>query len=411
MNKNLLIGAALVLVVAIVGVVMFKNKKTVPEANAASSVIQISAGQAYIINEDGSRSKELKNDEPVTAPVTIEVTEGGSANISFPDGSVARIQSGTMFTLKSASYDAATGKANTSIFVKAGRVWSKVMELATPESTWEVETQTAVATVRGTAFDTNVNADMTVFAGSERNVSVSPIDPATHMRVESAAQTMGEGKMIQIQNNALADIIAGKINLTVADLLQTERDSDWFRNNEEQDTIINTLIDALRASGLSGTQLQSEIRLKLREQVGEESNESEATDQNGRGTLIDLIKSGKSQKCTFSFDYGQGVSAGTVYLADNKMRGDFKTTVTAEGANMTVENHIIRNDDFTYVWTSASPQGFKIQTTGEIGSLGDQSFDYNQMLDYRCSNWSADSSTFSLPSGVTFSSFTIPTGR
>jgi FecR protein len=430
MNKNFLIGAAAVIIIAAVGFAVTKHKNAAPEGDAAKTgdssasatkpVIQITAGQAFLVSDSGEHTKELKSGDTLTPPAMIEVSAGGAASVSFADGSTARIDGGTTLTVNSADYDANSGKSNTSIFVKFGRVWSKVVELATPDSSWEVQSQTAVATVRGTAFDTNVTSDATIFAGSEHDVDVATIDPETRVHMEEQAATLGEGKMIEIKNSALADLVSGKARLALVAIAASEKNSAWFSGNERIDIDVNAIIKALQDQGATGAELRTKIRMKLRGETsattgsastGGDQTANNTTSGTSRGTLLDLWKSGKSEKCTFNFTYAQGSSEGTVYLADGKMRGDFKVNVTAAGVtNMAIESHMVRENDYTYVWTSASPVGFKMQTTGDLpGSIGNSgSFDYNQLLDYNCTGWSGGDATFALPAGVNFTALNVP---
>ncbi len=128
------------------------------------------------------------------------------------------------------------------------------------------------------------------------------------------------------------------------------------------------------------------------------------------GTLKSLLTGGKSVKCTFTNQVEGATSEGTVYVAGEKMRGDFKTT--AEGAS--TNSHMIVDSQFSYIWTDESNQGFKFPVESEASpttegtTTPNQGFDLNEKVNYSCQDWSADNSLFTLPSNVTFSTFTIP---
>ncbi|MBI5152990.1 MAG: FecR domain-containing protein [Parcubacteria group bacterium] len=106
----------------------------------------------FVSNIDGSFKRELKTGDEVGVGAIIEVKKGGEANIYFPDGSIARIDQGTKITIDAASFDPTSKTLVVKVQLLIGRVWSKIFSLTTPESTWEVKTANAVATVRGTAF-------------------------------------------------------------------------------------------------------------------------------------------------------------------------------------------------------------------------------------------------------------------
>lgn len=143
----------------------------------------------------------------------------------------------------------------------------------------------------------------------------------------------------------------------------------------------------------------------------------------GKMSMKDLIAANISQKCTVDESNDVSQSSGVVYVANRKLRGDFESLA----AGTKVQSHMIADGQYSYVWTSATPQGFKIAVTAEqpataptTGTQTQQSVDYNQQLAYSCMPWTADSSMFSLPSGITFTDVGammrdaqsgLPTGR
>jgi hypothetical protein len=130
-----------------------------PEVLSASSTmpsLEVVTPSVYLV--DGRVEQELADGTLIEPSSTLRVSTSGLAIIHFPDGSEARIEKGSMVRLEATSYDGTSGKQQVALYLSAGRMWSKVMELATPDSAWEVETPSAVATVRGTAFGTSVNA-------------------------------------------------------------------------------------------------------------------------------------------------------------------------------------------------------------------------------------------------------------
>ncbi len=124
------------------------------------------------------------------------------------------------------------------------------------------------------------------------------------------------------------------------------------------------------------------------------------------GTLKSLLTLGKSVKCSFSNKTESNSSEGTVYVSGGKMRADFSST----SGKTTTNGHVIADSQFSYFWMDQSKQGFKFPITNKETSTGttQQSFDMNQSVNYSCGDWNADSSVFSLPIGVTFSSFNVP---
>ena len=124
-------------------------------------------------------------------------------------------------------------------------------------------------------------------------------------------------------------------------------------------------------------------------------------------SLRALVGLGQSLTCSFSKTDAEATNAGTIFVAGDKMRGDFTMTASSSG---TVASHMIKMGDDIYVWSDAlAGQGLKMRATaGAEGSSAqaDQSVDWDQEMDYDCGSWRADDSKFALPAGVKFMDFT-----
>lgn len=136
----------------------------------------------------------------------------------------------------------------------------------------------------------------------------------------------------------------------------------------------------------------------------EAKNEEAPVTSSFRGSFDDLMARGGSYKCTFTHKTDVSVSSGTVYISDDRMRGDFES----ETEHMDVTSHMIKRDGYVYSWSPLTSQGFKMPVDGEgeaggsgDGSMSGQSVDLNQEYDYDCSTWTTNESVFALPA-ITF---------
>ena len=130
---------------------------------------------------------------------------------------------------------------------------------------------------------------------------------------------------------------------------------------------------------------------------------------NIQGTLHDLLAQGKPVKCTYSSNTGTGSYSGIVYVVNNKMRADFKSTSDTSS----VSGHMILDAGYSYVWTDLSKRGMKINISGvptpaAAANSQSQTPDLNQKIDYSCTDWTADTASFILPGDITFTTFAIP---
>ena len=126
-------------------------------------------------------------------------------------------------------------------------------------------------------------------------------------------------------------------------------------------------------------------------------------------SLKDLLTNGVAQSCTFS----TAESNGTVYSSSGKVRGDFDVTTDGQ----TMKSHMIVMNNTSYIWTDGQTTGFKMSfdpnatpvagsTTGSTTPNG--GFDVNANNNYKCGTWIADTSMFTLPEGINFSTFALP---
>lgn len=156
-----------------------------------------------------------------------------------------------------------------------------------------------------------------------------------------------------------------------------------------------------------GTPLSQNQPAQNAQKPSEETNSSSVS-----GNVFDLIKLGKTLKCTYSTDT-QGTSmSGTSYIAGKNMRGDFEST---DPTGNKIQSHMISDGTWAYTWTSASPQGFKMNisdaesktsTPSASGSTNGQNLDaFKNNVDFNCNPWIEDASLFQVPSDIKFTDF------
>ena len=177
----------------------------------------------------------------------LQTNNAGIATIHYPDGSVARIDPNTTFTIDSHSYNSSTGQQSTGLKLEAGRIWSKVFELATPSSSWEVKTSNTVATVRGTAFGVSTESGRTTIAGSEHEISLQIRDSQTSSPIGDPA-LIGEKKYIVIDEGLLARLKDNPKALieAVTDVPEDVKNSEWWNNNRSQDDNHNLILKQIK---------------------------------------------------------------------------------------------------------------------------------------------------------------------
>lgn len=120
-------------------------------------------------------------------------------------------------------------------------------------------------------------------------------------------------------------------------------------------------------------------------------------------TLGDLLKSGKTQKCDFSYEDENGKSEGVTYISGDNMRTDIN--ITEGGKTSTI--YVVRNGDDSYIWGTGFPNNTGLKMTISVDEfLNDESskkyIDPGKDVDYKCSAWVADSTILTPPSNIKF---------
>lgn len=132
----------------------------------------------------------------------------------------------------------------------------------------------------------------------------------------------------------------------------------------------------------------------------QETNENTSLENN----LVAILKSGKNQKCTFTYaDESGNKTNGTAYISGDKMRTN--VTSSTNGKSSTI--YVIRNGGDNYIWGSDFPNNTGMKMTLSIDEYinnedSKKYFDPNLNADYDCSDWTPESSMFTTPANIKF---------
>lgn len=142
----------------------------------------------------------------------------------------------------------------------------------------------------------------------------------------------------------------------------------------------------------------------------EQTPPTQAVKQTGEetfsGSILNLLKRGKNVSCTYKMTNEAGTTEGMVYMAGEKMKGEFKTVATN---GQEFDSSIIRDSKYTYSWSSVMAGGtkMKIEKDAEQGESTEAEKDdttksLEQDVDLKCKGWSVDNSMFVPPSNIEF---------
>jgi hypothetical protein len=219
------------------------SNKTVQQIESqAKPWIEVVRPAVSLLNEDGSEAYQLQTGDEVEVGARIKTNENGLANIYFPNGSVARMDINTEITISDASYNAENQTMVVKIMLGVGRVWSKIFKLATPESSWQVDTTNAVATVRGTAFGVEYENGNTSIVGSENEVAVSFIDPSSRQIINDKHELISPDKVLAINETVIGKVLRGE-NISLPPIIMAAPNpvlsSEWVKRFKEADALLD----------------------------------------------------------------------------------------------------------------------------------------------------------------------------
>ncbi len=140
-------------------------------------------------------------------------------------------------------------------------------------------------------------------------------------------------------------------------------------------------------------------------QAADQSAPAAQTDTSKKVPFADFLKQGGAYQCTVNQNVGGTETKGSIYVDNGMVSGTYNTTV--QGIAMT--SNVLVKDGYSYSWSSMLPgQGFKAKVVSDTSASsgasasGSYSWNANQIGDYNCQAWTADSSKFEIPASITW---------
>jgi hypothetical protein len=123
---------------------------------------------------------------PLSVGDAVRTDATGFGEVDYADGSVTRLDSSTELSVVALHHVADVHQ--TRVRMDSGRTWHRVTKLSNSESSFEVETRTAVAAVRGTAFVVDCRTPVCTVTVVEGTVDVRSVATGQHVSVPAGDQ-------------------------------------------------------------------------------------------------------------------------------------------------------------------------------------------------------------------------------
>lgn len=120
-----------------------------PAAKSAGGTLTVEAQGVTVLKQGATTFTKAKSKQKVSTGDTVQTDPTGLAQITFPDGSLTRLDHDTVFTLE--KLVTKTGRRQVEGTVSAGQTWNRVQKLTETES-FRQTGNGATAAVLGTAF-------------------------------------------------------------------------------------------------------------------------------------------------------------------------------------------------------------------------------------------------------------------
>ena len=182
------------------------------------AVITYVKGNASV-QHAGAPSASLRANEFLSPGDRITTSAGAVVELIIDNQSVLRLRDRTTLSLVAIQDSSSDQRTRTSVFLEAGRVWTKVRKWAGPLVGFQVKMPNAIAGVHGTTFECSVDS------GAQGTVTVHEGIVGVSSLLQPVETPVAAGKSVFIKKD-------GQISTPVS---TTESSPDWNRFNEMQD--------------------------------------------------------------------------------------------------------------------------------------------------------------------------------
>ncbi len=290
-TKQQKIGLIALAVLAI-GFFAFEAFLNFSAASAAARSPEFAARRALVTPEKGSvelRKAGTAAWIPIDRPTEIAQGDalrtgpGASATLDLFEQGQARLDENASATLSALSWDENSGRFVGHVLIESGRLWSRLLDFMSPESSYEVRTSHLVATVRGTAFFVGVSTASEDIYVDEHLVAVAPVTGGTSIDLPKGKRLRLPVSAAKTSQRAVA--ASWKID-TAADLANDA----WVRDNREHDQELLEQIEQRIRSDVKRfaptTLLSERIEGKERAHLGNADPERARVGQRGFSRLV-----------------------------------------------------------------------------------------------------------------------------
>lgn len=248
-------GLVAVLVVSLLGLNAGAGKGPV------AGKVTFLKGKAQISKKADGPWKRLKRNKKVHVGDYIRTLDKARLELRYVDKSVMRIAANSTMQITSTKVDSKSQNRTVTASLLAGKAWAKVSKVTGKENKFAINTENAVAGVRGTTFRVNALADKStlikVYAGAvavsnapyfakkaDEKPKEGPIDFKNRKAVAQPFKEVSKKEWEQLCGEWMSVKVAADGNMAPATKFAAAEDKadepDWVAWNNERDAEIKT---------------------------------------------------------------------------------------------------------------------------------------------------------------------------
>ncbi|MFC1998421.1 FecR domain-containing protein [Chloroflexota bacterium] len=166
---------------------------------AVSSIVLPASTQLVVVSNAISVNGELVVEEEISLSAldVIETSATGRALITFFEGSTTQLEPNTKVTIEEIIENVG-GSTVIGLYQELGSTWNRVTKLFDTASSFEIRTNTAVACVRGTELNVDVN--------EQGDTEVSVAEGEVELEVDGKLVKVPGGKKTKVKDGLVGDV-------------------------------------------------------------------------------------------------------------------------------------------------------------------------------------------------------------
>ena len=223
------LSIVVVVVVVVVAVAAFfllqgEEAATEPAITASPALATTLAPDMTLITASSSQPQTVGSSTPTYVGDTLTTSHTGRGLLQMANGTATLLDYDTKLTLEE---NDSTG-THVSSFLGTGAAWARVEKVFGKGEYYKIETQNAVAIVRGTSFGISYKDDITTLHVATGIVDIMPVDPST------GAPLKDKEVIVSGENKATVDD-SGLVS--VSPFTAADRKSPWYLYNMSEGNV------------------------------------------------------------------------------------------------------------------------------------------------------------------------------